>query len=70
MTEYSGSDGRTYTDEQIWERLEAGAWRVCCWDTESGTEWVVDAREDLLCLVPTGRPSWTLDSDQEQSRSA
>ncbi|MFB6125246.1 MAG: hypothetical protein ABEJ59_04740 [Halanaeroarchaeum sp.] len=52
MTTYRGSDGRTYTDEEIWYRLETGAWRVCCWDAESGTEWVEANSATLLSLVP------------------
>lgn len=68
MTEYECTDGRTYTDEQIWERLESGAWRTCCWDTETGTEWVVDDTDDLLCLVPTELRSGS-PGDQEQFRN-
>ncbi len=49
---YRGSDGRYYGDVDIWERLESGAWRPCCWDTESGDEWMGTSEGDLLALSP------------------
>lgn len=55
MSDYWGSDGRRYDDREIWERLEGGRWRVCCWDDESGMEVVETVEGDLLFLVPTER---------------
>lgn len=55
MSDYWGSDGRRYADQEIWERLEGDRWQVCCWDEESGLEVVETADGDLLFLVPTER---------------
>lgn len=55
MSRYRGSDGRRYADRDIWERLESAAWRVCCWDEDTGLEVVETEAEELLFLVPTGR---------------
>ena len=57
MTDYWGSDGHGYADQEVWERLEGGDWTVCCWDEETGLEVVETADEELLFLVPTDRPS-------------
>lgn len=56
MSEYWGTDGRRYTDQEVWERLEQGAWSVCCWDEETGVEVVETEAEELLFLVPVDRP--------------
>lgn len=52
MTVYRGSDGGTYTDEDIWERLESDVWDVFCWSDETGLEVVHTKREELLFLQP------------------
>jgi hypothetical protein len=52
MKLYAGSDGEYYSDLQIWEHLEAGEWTVCCWDPETGAEWVEDDRKRLVTLRP------------------
>lgn len=49
---YRGSDGRFVSEQQLWERLELGQWRVLCWDERSGEEWVETEREDLLHFDP------------------
>ena len=49
---YDGSDGATYADTDIWERLESGAWTVCCYDAETGQEWMTTADGRLLHLDP------------------
>lgn len=51
-TVYACSDGTYYGDVQVWERFESGAWQPCCWDDDSGTEWVVTSDGDLLTLTP------------------
>ena len=51
-TIYACSNGRYYGCVQLWERFEAGSWTPCCWDTESGQEWVYTATDELLCLTP------------------
>jgi len=51
-TIYVGSDGRCYTAVELWERLESGSWQPCCWDPESGDEWVETADGELLALSP------------------
>lgn len=55
MTDYWGSDGRQYADREVWERLEQGEWRVCCWDDETGVEVVETGDEELLFLMPAER---------------
>jgi hypothetical protein len=57
MTDYCGSDGRGYADQEVWERLECGDWTVCCWDEETGLEVVETDEGELLFLVPTDRPA-------------
>jgi hypothetical protein len=49
---YRCTDGRWYGDAQLWARFERGVWTPCCWDTESGTEWVETTTGDLLELRP------------------
>ena len=51
-TIYACSNGRYYGCVQLWERFEADSWTPCCWDTESGREWVYTATDELLCLTP------------------
>lgn len=57
MSDYWGSDGRRYADREMWERLEAGVWSVCCWDEETGVEVVETDAGELLFLVPVDRQS-------------
>lgn len=52
---YACSDGTYYGDVQLWNRLESGTWSPCCWDVESGQEWVTTADGDLLVLTPVSR---------------
>lgn len=52
MTYYRCSNGQYYDEEDVWERLEAGVWRPCCWDTETGTEWMEVHGRSLVCLEP------------------
>lgn len=54
-TVYRGSDGRFYGDVDIWDRLESSTWVPCCWDEQSGVEWVETMDEQLLALVPTAQ---------------
>lgn len=54
-TIYRGSDGQYYGDVDLWKRFEPGIWIPCCWDEESGTEWVETEAGDLLVLIPTSR---------------
>lgn len=49
---YRCSNGRFYGDVDLWERFESGEWSPCCWDEESGTEWVYATTDDLLTLTP------------------
>ena len=51
---YAGSDGQRYSEREVWRRLEAGEWTVCCWDTSTGQEWVVTPDDDLY-LPPEER---------------
>ncbi len=51
-TIYVGTDGRYYGCVQVWERFEANEWIPCCWDAESGQEWVRTETDDLLSLTP------------------
>nr|WP_244531654.1 hypothetical protein [Halogranum amylolyticum] len=51
-TVYRSSDGDYYGDVEIWERLESGTWTPCCWDTESGKEWMETRDGELLILEP------------------
>lgn len=52
MTIYVCSDGSYYTSTQLWEQFESGEWSPCCWDSETGQEWVRTAEDDLLLLTP------------------
>lgn len=52
MKYYLGSDGEYYSDRDIWERLEAGEWRVFAWDDDAGQEWVEVDRTTIVCLTP------------------
>lgn len=52
MRYYRCSDGDTYSGREIWERLEAGVWRPCCWDAETGEEWMESDEGRLLHLDP------------------
>ncbi|SEO68588.1 hypothetical protein SAMN04487948_104173 [Halogranum amylolyticum] len=49
---YRCSDGKYYGDVDIWKRLESGTWTPCCWDTESGKEWMETQDGELLILEP------------------
>nr|WP_241429861.1 hypothetical protein [Haloferax larsenii] len=49
---YACSDGRYYSDVQIWEHLERDIWHVCCWDSETGGEWMETDGGELLHLAP------------------
>jgi hypothetical protein len=51
-TIYRRSDGGFVTGSGIWSRFEGGAWRPCCWNTETGAEWVVTDDDELLRLTP------------------
>jgi hypothetical protein len=51
-TIYECSDGSYYGDVDIWERFESGVWAPCCWDEDSGTEWVETRSDELLVLTP------------------
>lgn len=58
---YICSDGRYVGDADVWERFESEVWRPCCWDTETGYEWVETNDGELLLLVPVARsflPDW------------
>lgn len=49
---YISSDGRYMGDADVWEQFESEAWKPCCWDTETGYEWVETEEGELLLLVP------------------
>jgi hypothetical protein len=49
---YRSSDGRYFGSADLWERLEAGDWTPCCWDEETGEEWVETRDGELLALQP------------------
>ncbi|SEL51348.1 hypothetical protein SAMN04488691_105154 [Haloferax larsenii] len=49
---YSCSDGQQYSEVEIWERLEDGIWRVCCWNSETGEEWMETDDGELVHLAP------------------
>ena len=51
-TVYRCSNGRLYGDGDLWERFERGTWAPCCWDVDSGTEWVYTTDDELLTLSP------------------
>ncbi|WP_129113199.1 hypothetical protein [Halegenticoccus tardaugens] len=52
MRVYEGSDGRYYTECDLWERFESDTWRPCMWEPETGREFVETDRADLLSLAP------------------
>lgn len=54
-TVYRCSDGHYYGDGDIWNQLESGAWTPCCWDTESGKEWIERQDGELLILEPISK---------------
>lgn len=49
---YQDSCGNYWSAVQLWENLEAGRWNPCCWDPESGQEWVETQDGELLALTP------------------
>lgn len=58
---YICSDGRYVGDADVWERFESSAWKPCCWDAETGYEWVETEEGELLLLVPVSPsflPDW------------
>lgn len=55
VTVYQCSDGSYYGDAQVWQRLESGQWTPCCWDADTGREWVENEAEELLLLEPVAR---------------
>lgn len=60
-TIYQGSDGKYYGNIDVWNRFETGVWDPCCWDEESGTEWVRTEENELLVLTPVledDLPDW------------
>lgn len=60
-TIYECSNGGYYGDRDVWKRLEAETWNVCCWDETSGTEWVETEDGELVVLTPISRndlPNW------------
>jgi hypothetical protein len=64
---YRSSDGRYFGDADIWERLESGEWKPCCWDEETGEEWVETRNGELLELQPIPSqavPDW-IDIDHD-----
>ncbi|SEO93488.1 hypothetical protein SAMN04487948_10867 [Halogranum amylolyticum] len=65
-TVYKCSNGRYYGDTDVWTRLESGAWKPFCWDTESGEEWVETQQEETLLLVPI--PHSSLPEEVETER--
>ena len=71
-TVYERSDGGCCTEGELWHRLEAETWTPCCWDPETGEEWVETESGELLRLVPIsvenvhcerGTPHFTTESD-------
>lgn len=54
-TIYRCTDGSYYGDVDVWSRLESGVWRTCCWDDETGEEWVENRDGALLMLEPISR---------------
>lgn len=51
-TLYQDSQGTYWSDVQVWEQFEADRWNPCCWDSESGQEWVETVDGELLALTP------------------
>lgn len=62
MTVYRGSDGRYYSDEDVWVRLERESWRVFCWNTETGVEVMENDDGELVFLAP-------VDDEREETAS-
>lgn len=63
---YKSSTGAYYGDADIWDRFESGEWKPCCWDPETGKEWIMTDSGDLLLLLPISRhllPAWTTVDD-------
>ncbi len=56
MEVYQGSNGRYYTDLEVWERLEAEEWTPLAWDSASGDEWMSTPAGDVLHLKPIAPP--------------
>lgn len=54
-TVYKCTDGCYYGDADVWAQFESGAWTPCCWDEETGKEWVETRQDQLLVLTPTSR---------------
>jgi hypothetical protein len=54
MRRYDGSDGTQYTEDDVWDRLECGSWRVFCWDAETRFQAFETESEELLFLRPVG----------------
>lgn len=52
---YQDSYGDYWSAVQLWEQLEAGHWNPCCWDPESGQEWVETEDGELLTLTPVSQ---------------
>lgn len=52
MTVYRCSNGNVYTEEEIWEWLEADVWRPFCWDDQTGEEWMESSDGRILYLDP------------------
>lgn len=60
-TIYQSSRGGFFGDADVWEQFESGAWTPCCWDDETGEEWVETRRGDVLLLMPVRErelPEW------------
>lgn len=53
MADYRASNGKYYSDKEVWEHLENEEWSICCWDEETGKEWVITEDDRLVCLIPT-----------------
>ncbi|WP_199174710.1 hypothetical protein [Halegenticoccus soli] len=53
MSVYEGSNGRYYTENDLWERFESGAWTPRMWETDTGREIVETEAEEVLMLAPT-----------------
>ena len=52
---YQGSDGRFHGEADLWEAFEAGTWTPCCWDENTGKEWIETDDGTLLLLIPIPR---------------
>lgn len=53
-TVYLGSDGRCYTEDEVWQRYESGAWEFCVGEEMTGQEIVRTDDGELLLLTPLG----------------